>query len=348
VGGGSPASEAHKVGFDVEQARLAQVAWRATPLGHRLRLVRQLRSLLATHARRLAGLSAEVRRRPVAEVLTSEVVPLLDACKFLEDRAASILAPRKLGSRGRPLWLYGVDAEIQREPLGVVLVIGPANYPLFLPGAQAIQALVAGNAALLKPAPGGGTVLCALAEMVHHAGLDHRLFQVLPESVTAATAAISATVDKVVLTGSAETGAALLAQLATSTTPAVVELSGCDAVFVREDADLDRVVRCLNFGLLLNQGATCIAPRRVLIHRSLATELEGRLATAFQTTPDGAGALQLRPAWQAMVEEALASGAHLVHGSLNDRGLCSPPLVLAGPRPRCGSCNPMCLPPSCP
>jgi acyl-CoA reductase-like NAD-dependent aldehyde dehydrogenase len=335
VSAGTPsaAGDAQKISFDLEQARVAQVAWRATPIAHRLSLLRELRSLLATHAGRLATLAAELRRRPVAEVLTSEVAPLLEACRFLERNTASILAPRKLGAKGRPLWLHGVQAEIHREPLGLVLVIGPSNYPLFLPGSQALQALAAGNAVVLKPAPGGGAVLTVFAEMVRHSGVDHRLVQVLPEPVEAVKTAIACGVDKVVLTGSAETGAAVLSQLAGHLTPAVVELSGCDAVFVREDADLDHVVRCLAFGLRLNQGATCIAPRRVLVHHSLATELEGRLATAFADATERRSWVQLKPAWQAMIQEALAAGAHLVSGTLDERGVCAPPLVLAGASP---------------
>ena len=61
-----------------------------------------------------------------------------------------------------------------------------------------------------------------------------------------------------------------------------MELSGCDAVMVRADADLDLVIKALKFGLTLNNGATCMAPKRVFVHRAIATELEGRLARAFQ------------------------------------------------------------------
>ena len=87
--------------------------------------------------------------------------------------------------------------------------------------------------------------------------------QVLSETPAAAQTAIATGVDKVLLTGSATTGAAVLTLLAPHLTPAVLELSGCDAAFVRADADLDLVIRALTFSLRLNGGATCIAPRRV-------------------------------------------------------------------------------------
>ncbi len=77
--------------------------------------------------------------------------------------------------------------------------------------------------------------------------------------------AIAAGVDKVFLTGSAATGTAVLHQLAPHLTPAVMELSGCDAVFVLPGADLDRTVAALAFGLRLNGSATCMAPRRLFL-----------------------------------------------------------------------------------
>ncbi len=289
--------------------------------------------MAAEQAPRLAGLSSASRRRPLSEVLTAEVVPLLDAVKFLEREAPRILAPRRLGRRGRPGWLFGVKAEIRREPFGVVLVIGPSNYPLFLPAVHALQALAGGNAVVVKPGVGGGEVMRGVLDLLHHAGLDHRLIQVLPEASSGAAHAIDAGVDKVVLTGSAETGSRVLNQLAGRLIPAVMELSGCDAALVRADADLDLVVRALRFGTLLNQGATCIAPRRVFAHRSIATELEGRLAQAFAEDSVDQGEVSLKPEWAAVIREALSGGAHLVSGVLLESDGCRPPLVLAGAHP---------------
>jgi acyl-CoA reductase-like NAD-dependent aldehyde dehydrogenase len=269
----------------------------------------------------------------VCEALTAEVVPLLEAVRFIEREAPRLLATRRLGRRGRPKWLFGVQSEIRREPLGVVLVIGPSNYPLFLPAVQALQALAAGNSVLVKPGDGGWEVMENLMGLLHHAGLDHRLAQVLPESTSAAVAAIEAGVDKAILTGSAETGRLVLQHLARHLTPAVVELSGCDAVFVRADADLDLVVRALRFGTLLNNGATCIAPRRVFVQRSVATELEGLLARAFAGRASLPPPMRLRPEWAGMIREALSGGAHLVAGVLQDNDQCWPPLILAGATP---------------
>lgn len=316
----------------VQMARLAQPGWNAIPLRTRLTVLRRFRALAAEHAGRLAALSSAPRARPCSEALTAELVPLLEAVRFVEQRAPRLLATRQLGRNGRPKWLFGVKAEIRREPLGVVLIIGPSNYPLFLPAVQVIQALAAGNAVLVKPGAGGSLVMQSVLDLLHHAGLDHRLLHVLPEASSAAAAAIEAGIDKVVLTGSADTGRLVLTQLAHHLIPAVMELSGCDAVFVRADADLDLAARALRFGTLLNNGATCIAPRRVFVHRSIATELEGRMAQAFAEGASWRPRVQLKPEWAAAVRDALADGAHLVSGALDERDECCPPLVIAGAR----------------
>ena len=264
------------------EARTAQSRWALTPISERLRVVRALRHGIAENADKLAGIAASVSERPIAEKLVSEVLPLADACRWLEKRADRVLATRRCGSRGRPFWMQGVTFEVQRQPFGLVLVIGPANYPLFLPAVHALHALVAGNAVLLKPAPGTRHVALAFAQLARENGLDPSLLTILPESVAAARSAIADGVDKVIFTGSSENGRDVLASLAETNTPSVMELSGQDAVLVFADADLDLdlVVRALRFGTSLNDGNTCIAPRRLVVVQSVAEDLLARLSIA--------------------------------------------------------------------
>jgi acyl-CoA reductase-like NAD-dependent aldehyde dehydrogenase len=143
-------------------------------------------------------------------------------------------------------------------------------------------------------------------------------------------------IDKIVFTGSAETGAQILQDIAPAILPAAMELSGCDAVVVRADADLDMVVRALAFGLRLNSGRTCIAPRRVIVARSVATELEGRLAEALASAPRVRLADAKNNRLLPLVSHAISSGAHLLTGELHfDRSITAP-LVIAGVSPASG------------
>jgi acyl-CoA reductase-like NAD-dependent aldehyde dehydrogenase len=158
------------------------------------------------------------------------------------------------------------------------------------------------------------------------------LNHVLPESPEAARAAIAAGVDKVVLTGSARTGQAVLADLAPRLTPATMELSGCDAVFVRGDADVDLVVKALTFGLRFNGSATCIAPRRVFIHEALFATIEERLARRAVDIPPVPLPDETLDLTRTLVRESLDRGARLIAGDLENReGLT--PLVVADATP---------------
>lgn len=329
-----PKTEEHApalVSAAMQSARAAQRTWSQTTLSERLRLLRELRSLIVEHALSLASASASMRHRPIEESLTAEVAPLAEACRFLERNAKRILAPKRLGRSGRPLWLPGVRTEIHREPLGVVLIVGPGNYPLLLPGVQMLQALVAGNAVLLKPGREGTPAAAQLCELMARAGFDPRLFTLLPESPENVVAAIAAQPDKVLFTGSASTGEKILAQLAPRLIPATMELSGCDAVIVRADADLDLVVKALTFALQLNGGATCMSPKRVFVSAACATELEGRLAAALREGhPLPGDTRRLRE----LLEEALAQGAHFICGGVGRDGELLSPLVLGGVSPQ--------------
>lgn len=266
-------------------ARAAQASWADRPLAERLRAVRGIRHAIAEHADVLVRAAGGEHGRPEREILSSEVVPLAEACRFLEREAPRLLATRRLGPDGRPAWLAGVEAEVRREPVGLVLVIAPSNYPLFLPGVQTVQALAAGNAVLWKPGRGGSAAAGAFLALTRAAGLPPGLLTVLPETPEAAREAIAAGVDKVLLTGSAATGHEVLPELARRLTPAVAELSGDDPLFVLPGADLDRVARAIRFGRTLNGGETCIAPRRVLVPQDLIPELKRRLSALGLETP---------------------------------------------------------------
>jgi acyl-CoA reductase-like NAD-dependent aldehyde dehydrogenase len=311
----------------VRRARLAQAAWRQQPVRARLRVVRQLRRLIAAQAEVLVVAVGDRHGRTPADTLATEVIPLADACRFLEREAAQLLAPRRLRRRGRPLWLTGVQAEIRREPLGVVLILAPGNYPLFLPGVQLLQALVAGNAVLLKPAPGSTAPLAVLCSLLDDTGLPAELVQLLDEDVADARAAITEGVERVVLTGSAHTGRAVLADLAPRLTPATLELSGNDAVFVLPGADLDLVADALAFGLRLNGGATCIAPRRVFVPQAHAAALERRIRAHISHMPPLPVAASAAARLNSLLDQARGAQCRIVGAAPAGVTAISPTLV---------------------
>lgn len=306
-----------------------QAAWAAMPVSDRMRVLREARHRMAAQAESFVAAISPTLPHTGADTLTAELMPLLDACKFLERNAAGLLKPRKL-RRGQPFWLRGVAVEIHREPLGEVLVIGPANFPLFLPGVQVLQALAAGNSVVWKPAPGGRRVADLVAEALQAARLPEALLHVTDESREAAHEAIARKPAKVVFTGSHETGCGVLVELAKTATPAVMELSGADAAVVMRDADLAVAAKAVAFGLRLNGGQVCMSPRRLFAERETMTRLLPLLERELSAVPPVV--LAQRTGWQLaeLVDQARAQGAD-VRGEVDPEA--QRPLLIAGAHP---------------
>ena len=295
----------------VRRARAAQPAWASQPLAERLRVLRVFRRRLAADPAALARTAARATMS-TADILVAEVMPLLAACRFLEQQAAAVLRERAPGRACRPVWLAGAGLRVRRLPWGVVLVIGPGNYPLFLPGVQALQALAAGNAVLVKPALDATAPMAALCRAFAASGLPDRVLALLPEAPVAAQRAIAAGVDKVVLTGSEPSGRSVAATLAVHGTPAVMELSGRDPMIVLEGASATLVARAVAYGLSLNAGATCIAPRRILAVGTAATALVQALPAALAVMPERPITPNLAAQLTAALDRARASGARVI------------------------------------
>jgi acyl-CoA reductase-like NAD-dependent aldehyde dehydrogenase len=317
-----------EIGARLQAARTAAVRWRETPIPERLRIIGGARRLLAARGLEVAATLGD--RRPLADTLTAELLPLLAAARFLERSAARLLAPRKLRG-GRPLWMVGVTSTLHREPRGVVLILGPSNYPLFLPGVQLLQALAAGNAVCVKPAPGCTAPLRALAAILAEAGLPAGVLQLLEESAAMGAAAVTAGFDHILLTGSAETGRAVLAAAAPGLTPTTMELSGNDAVLVLPGADMGVVAAALAYGLRLNSGATCIAPRRVFVMHPQAEALAQALLTRAAGLRLRAPPAPVAARLEQLVAEAVSQGASLLRVAVQPGSPA--PVILTDARP---------------
>jgi acyl-CoA reductase-like NAD-dependent aldehyde dehydrogenase len=316
---------------------LAQREWEEMPLRARIGVIARLRQKMALRARELAetvptNLPGGLHRT-VADTLGSEIVPLIAACQFVEREAERILRTRRLGRRGRPLWLTGVQTEVERAALGLVLVVGAGNYPLLLAGVQTIQALTAGNAVLWKPAPGTAPAAYALRTLLVECGLNPDLLTLLETEVESVSEVIAAGVDHVVLTGSAQTGKAVLRQLAETLTPATMELSGCDAVFVLPGAELEHMVRAIGFGLRFNGSFTCMAPRRVFLvglSESEAARVEARLAAAARELAPVPLPAKTEDLLRGLIADARGQGAEIALDGLGDGGDSPRAVVGAG------------------
>jgi acyl-CoA reductase-like NAD-dependent aldehyde dehydrogenase len=298
---------------ETTRARAAQLAWVRLPLRKRLAPLRELRHRIVEGADALsAAVARDIGKEP-HETLGGELLPLADAALFLEREAEKILRPRRVSTGLRPYWLMGQTDTVYRRPHGIVGIIGTWNYPHLLNGTQILQALVAGNAVLWKPSEIAPNSAAALAELIRQVGFSDDLFQVLPATREAGPDLAEAAIDHLVFTGSATVGRQVAKRLGERLVSSSLELSGCDAMFVLEDADVDLAARAAWFGCVLNNGQTCIAVRRVFVHRAVYEPFCTRLRTEAQEATPRRLALPDQVALaRRLVRQALEDGARLL------------------------------------
>ena len=314
-------------GFCAVGAVRGDLSWTALTVRERLHVLRAARHRMAERAEEFAAAISPALARNTADTLVTELLPLLAACKFLERDAEKLLKPRKLGLGGRPVWMGGVRAEIYREPLGHVLIIGPANFPLFIPGVQVLQALAAGNSVTWKPGTGGGGVAALMARTLRESGLPEGVLTVTGESVDAAQQVLAQGADKVFFTGSSTSGGAVLAELAETATPAVMELAGADAVVVMPGADLERVAKAVAFGLRLNGGAVCMSPRLLFANTTTMNALRPLLDTELAKIPAVALDAKTAARLQMLLDDAAAAGATVRSVGIHTASITHPVIV---------------------
>jgi aldehyde dehydrogenase (NAD+) len=233
---------------------------------------------------------------------------------------------------------------VHSRPHGVVAVIGTWNYPFLLNGVQIAQTLTAGNAVVWKPSEVGPSCAALLGQMLARCGYPPGLLHVLEATRAGGSAVTEADVDHVVFTGSVATGRRIAARLGERLITATLELSGCDAMFVLDDADVELAARAAWFGMTLNRGQTCLAVRRVFVQRSLYPTFSALLETRVRSARPVRLALasQVEQA-ERLVREAVAEGAHLLGetgtGANNGDAAVCPPLVVADARPEMALCR---------
>ena len=283
--------------------------WSTRTTRQRCEIVGRAAATLCAAAEELIGLAQSEQRVDPVETIAAELVPLCDALKFIRKRGPHILRTKRHGLRRRPIWMFGVRSAVYRDPYGEVLILGTWNYPLLLVGTQAAQALAAGNEVILKPAVGSEAVTERMVRAFHDAGVPQRALRQIGSSTESAVATIDAGVDLIVLTGAAATGRKVLAQAAAKLTPAIMELSGCDAVVVMENADLEFTADAIRWALCFNSGATCIGPRRLIVHDDVADALAAGLSERLAESTTMVVHPSARAGVAEILESALQSGA---------------------------------------
>jgi succinate-semialdehyde dehydrogenase/glutarate-semialdehyde dehydrogenase len=249
------------------RAHVAQAAWAEIGVRRRIGVLREFQRRLHEKKSEIAGAITREAGKPVAEALTTEVLVVLDAARFLIDNAHRLLRDEPVPHGGLATKLK--SGRLVREPYGVVGIISPWNYPFSIPATETLAALVAGNAVVLKPSEFTSLVTLELGSLLHAAGVPNDVFQVVVGDGATGTALIHSQIDKLVFTGSVATGKRIAVAAAERLLPVVLELGGKDPMLVLDDADVDVASSAAVWGAFVNAGQTCLSVERCYVHRSL-------------------------------------------------------------------------------
>ena len=251
----------------VARARAAQLDWQAWGVRNRTRVLRRFQQILLARKSDVARRITQEAGKPLAEALTTEVLVVLDAARFLIENGFSLLRDERLPHGN--LILKAKFGRILREPYGVIGIISPWNYPFSIPATEAMAALLAGNAVVLKPSELTPLIAFELEKLLREAGVPDDIFQVVPGEGATGAALIQDDIDKLVFTGSVATGRRIAETAAQRLLPVVLELGGKDPMLVLDDADVDVASSGAVWGAFVNAGQTCLSVERCYVHRSL-------------------------------------------------------------------------------
>jgi acyl-CoA reductase-like NAD-dependent aldehyde dehydrogenase len=313
----------------IERAAAAFPAWRAVAPGERAELLRRFASVVDSHLDELAGIEVRNSGHTIANARW-EAGNVRDVLNYYA------AAPLRLAGRQIPV-AGGLDVTFH-EPLGVVGIIVPWNFPMPIAGWGFAPALAAGNTVVLKPAELTPLTALRLGELARLAGLPDGVFTVVPGrgSVVGERFVSHPAVRKICFTGSTEVGKLIMRGCADQVKRLTLELGGKSANIVFADADLPAAAAAAPYSVFDNAGQDCCARTRILVQRPVYDrflELFEPAVTALRVEDPGLDTAEMGPlisAGQRAVVESYVDGAEVAFrgGAPAGPGFWYPPTVL--------------------
>jgi succinate-semialdehyde dehydrogenase/glutarate-semialdehyde dehydrogenase len=292
--------------------------WRRTPVAERAALVARLGALLDAEKERLGRLMTLEMGKPIQAAI-DEAAKCATGCRFYAEHGPSFVADTVIDDDGRRSF-------VAYQPLGVVLAIMPWNFPFW----QAIRflapALVAGNVGLLKHASNVPGCAIELESLVRRAGAPDGVFQALLIGSDAVAGVLAdPRVAAATLTGSEGAGRSVGQHAGEHLKKTVLELGGSDAFVVMPSADLGKAIDTAVKARTINNGQSCIAAKRFIVHRDIAEEFLAGFAAGMSALRIGdpldprtqlgpLASARLAEELQSQVEDSVAQGARLICG----------------------------------
>jgi len=309
---------ASEVVEQIDRTQAAYLSWRQTPSGFRSGLLEEAGLILRMQKEVLASLMTEEMGKPIVEA-RGEIEKCAWVCDFYAENTRDFLAPEMVETTASKSF-------VTFQPLGIVLAIMPWNFPFWQVFRFGAPALMAGNAVLLKHAPGTPGCSIAIENLFLEAGFPVDLFKSLIVDVEQVESIIeNPHVRAVTLTGSTRAGRAVARKAGEMLKKTVLELGGSDPYLILEDADFEAAVKACTFARLFNSGQVCIAAKRIIVLNSQKEQLQQALVsemgswrvgdpTKEETQIGPLARPDLRETLHRQVSESIEKGAKLLLG----------------------------------
>jgi len=252
------------------------------PLAYRKNALKALRGQLVAHEEELLAAMHADMRKPRFEAYMSDIGLVLGAIDHALDQLDDWAGPQRIAT---PLSVQPAESTLYREPLGVVLIIAPWNYPVLLLLSPLIGAVAAGNCAVLKPSEAVPHTTAVVAKLIRQVFDPAHVLVVEGDGATVVPALMERfRFDHVFFTGSARVGRSLLALAAPQLVPVTLELGGKSPAIVDAHVNLKVAARRIAWSKYFNAGQTCIATDHALVHSSVREEFIHLVINAIRTS----------------------------------------------------------------
>jgi succinate-semialdehyde dehydrogenase/glutarate-semialdehyde dehydrogenase len=327
--GSVPALSPGEVQAVVDDVASVQPFWAQLPLAGRARYMKRAAQAILDQLDDLARLLAREQGKPVNEAYIMELIPTIDALGWIADAGQQILSDERIP---QPQAFTKLKKSIfSYEPLGVVGVIAPWNYPWSIPFGEVAMALMAGNGVVLKPASLTPLIGERIREIFERAGMPEGLVRTVHGGGAVGGALVESTAAKIFFTGSVEVGRGVGVACAERLKGSVLELGGKDAQIVCADANLDHAISGCLWGSFANAGQTCAGIERVYVVEEVADRfIEGVVRGAealrvgdpleFETEIGPMVSREQYELVKELVDDAVANGAQLRCGGSVEYG----------------------------
>jgi acyl-CoA reductase-like NAD-dependent aldehyde dehydrogenase len=320
------ATSADELADAAERARVAQAEWAKLPFAERAAALRRFRDALLDADERFADVLTAETGKPRADAWAVELAYVCDVIGYWAKNGERYLADERVS----PHLFKNKIAYTTYSPIGLVGIIGPWNFPFVLTIGEAVPALLAGNAVIIKPSEVTPRTALFGAEIWRAAGLPADLLQVVPGYGDVGAALIDH-VDMICFTGSVATGRKVAMKAAEQLKPCTLELGGKDPMIVLADANLERAANACVWGGLVNSGQVCLSVERVYVEEPIydrfVESVKEKMSAVRQGPPSieaDVGSMTFPPQLEKVerhVADAVAKGAKVLAGGKRRTGL---------------------------